>query len=179
MDSVADPRHAAFEELAAEVLEPVRRFLARRTDPTTADDVLAEVLLVLWRRLDEVPEARLPWTYGVARHALANAERGARRQRRLATRIAAVDPPSEVAPADPEAVERVDAALAELSDADAELLRLWAWEDLGSAEIAEVLAITPNAASIRLHRAREKFKAVLRKQRTGPGHEDVNEGERT
>lgn len=177
MDPVADPRHAAFEELAGEVVEPVRRFLARRTDPATAEDVLAEVLLVLWRRLDEVPDARLPWTYGVARNALANAERSARRQRRLASRIAAVDPPAEVAPAEVAAVERVDAALAALPAADAELLRLWAWEDLGSGEIAGVLGITANAASIRLHRAREKFKAVLRKQQTGAGHEGVNEGE--
>ncbi|RZI79972.1 MAG: sigma-70 family RNA polymerase sigma factor [Microbacterium sp.] len=178
MDSVADPRAATFEQAAREVIDPVRRFLARRTDPATAEDVLAEVLLVLWRRLDDVPEAVLPWTYGVARLCLANAERGVRRQGRLAARIAAVDPPRDVEPTEPD-LAFVDAALAGLPPADAELLRLWAWEELGANEIATVLDISPNAASIRLHRAREKFKDALRKQGHSPGHEGLNEGSGT
>jgi RNA polymerase sigma-70 factor, ECF subfamily len=155
-------RRSRFETLAAEVVEPVRRFLARRTDPDTADDVLADTLLVLWRRLDDVPagEEALPWTYAVARNALANAERGARRQRRLAHRITVVDPPEEAAPAAAEPDVRVAAALARLRPEEAELLRLWAWEQLGPAEIATVLDLTPNAVSIRLHRARGKFKEI-------------------
>ncbi len=68
----SDDARARFEALAAEVVEPVRRFLARRTDPDTAEDVLAETLLVCWRRLDQVPEPALPWVYGVARNCLAN-----------------------------------------------------------------------------------------------------------
>ena len=78
---------ARFEALAAEVAEPVRRFLARRTDPDTADDVLAETLLVCWRRLDQVPDPALPWVYGVARNCLANEQRSGRRQWRLAAKI--------------------------------------------------------------------------------------------
>ncbi len=88
-------RRARFEALAPGLVEPLRRFLARRTDAATADDVLADTLLVCWRRLDDVPEEALPWAYGVARHCLANAQRGERRQQRLAARIAVVDPPAE------------------------------------------------------------------------------------
>lgn len=33
-----------------------------------------------------------------------------------------------------------------------ELMRLWAWEQLETEEIAIVTALAPNAASIRLHR---------------------------
>ena len=66
MDGAEDDggRRARFESVAALVVEPVRRFLARRTDPDTADDVLADTLLVVWRRLDDVPEGdqALPWT---------------------------------------------------------------------------------------------------------------------
>ena len=102
MDGAEDDeaRRSRFEAVVADVVEPVRRFLARRADPDTADDVLADTLLVLWRRLDDVPagDEALPWTYAVARNALANAERGARRQRRLAHRITMVDPPEEAAP---------------------------------------------------------------------------------
>ena len=167
MDGAEDDeaRRSRFEALVADVVEPVRRFLARRTDPDTADDVLADTLLVLWRRLDDVPagDEALPWTYAVARNALANAERGARRQRRLATGSPSTDPPDEAAPEQPETDDRVAAALARMRPDEAELLRLWAWEQLGPAEIATVLDLTPNAVSIRLHRARGRFKEFFEK----------------
>ena len=168
----SDHDRERFERLAAAVVEPVRRFLRRRTDADTADDALAETLLVCWRRLDEVPEEPLPWVYGVARNCLANLERGARRQRRLAARIAAVDPPAEVT-AETEVDDRVATVLAAMRAEDAELLRLWAWEQLGPGEIGTVLGITANAASIRLHRAREKFKEQLRKIEGPSGHDGV------
>ena len=175
-DEHPDDARTRFEALAAEVVEPVRRFLARRTDPDTAEDVLAETLLVCWRRLDQVPEHALPWVYGVARNCLANIQRGDRRQVRLAARISVVDPPDEIARETAEPDERVSAALAAMRAEEAELLRLWAWEQLGPGEIAEVLGVTPNAASIRLHRARGKFVEELRKIDAGAGHEGVREG---
>lgn len=171
-------RRARFEALAPGLVEPLRRFLARRTEVATADDVLADTLLVCWRRLDDVPEEALPWAYGVARRCLANAERGERRQRRLAARIAVVDPPAEATRA-AEPAGRDDAlhdALAALRPEDAELLRLSAWEQLTPAEIATVLGISPNAASIRLHRARASLRDRLRKTEAGPGHEESTEG---
>ncbi len=178
-DVTSPARRERFEEVAAEVVEPVRRFLNRRTDPATADDVLADTLLVCWRRGGEVPDEPLPWAYGVARRCLANAERGARRQQRVAGRVATVDPPTASVPGpgddEPAAVEVVTHALTALPATDAELLRLWAWEQLSPAEIAVVLDITANAASIRLHRAREKLRAELRKNGVGAGHEETTE----
>jgi RNA polymerase sigma-70 factor, ECF subfamily len=172
----SDDARERFEALAAEVVEPVRRFLARRTDPDTAEDVLAETLLVCWRRLDQVPEHALPWVYGVARNCLANIQRGDRRQVRLAARITVVDPPQEADRETEPPDERVKAALDAMRPEEADLLRLWAWEQLGPGEIAEVLDITPNAVSIRLHRARGKFAEELRKIDGGAGHEGVREG---
>ena len=174
-----DDARERFEALAAEVVEPVRRFLARRTDRATADDVLAETLLVCWRRLEQVPENALPWVYGVARNCLANVQRGDRRQVRLAARITVVDPPTETEEPPDEPDERVAAALAALRTDEADLLRLWAWEQLGPTEIAEVLGITPNAVSIRLHRARGKFVDALRKIDGDAGHEETREGRGT
>jgi len=178
-----DARRERFEAVARQVLEPLRRYLARRTDPATADDVLAETLLVCWRRLDELPEDDpLPWSYGVARNCLANAQRGVRRQHRLAARIAVVDPPSESVPGPGEREGRdlgLERALAALREEDAELLRLWAWEQLTPAEMAAVLGVTPNAVSIRLHRAREKLKEELRKTGEAAGHEETNGRRRT
>jgi RNA polymerase sigma-70 factor (ECF subfamily) len=165
-----------FEALARQLVDPLRRFLVRRTDPETADDVLADTLLVCWRRLDDVPEEPLPWAYGVARNCLANALRSGRRQVRVAAKVAAVDPPREVAPAPADPDDELAEALEALPETDAELLRLWAWEQLTAAEIAEVLEITPNAASVRLHRAKEKLREELGKSRAGAGHEESREG---
>lgn len=172
---VTQSREQRFESLAGEVLEPVRRFLARRADPATADDVLSETLLVCWRRLDDVPDPPLPWVYAVARHALSNAQRAARRQGRLAARVATVDPPPAQAgpgedPASAELATLTAQALDSLPARDAELLRLWAWEQLGPSDIAVVLGITPNAVSIRLHRARQRFAEALRKIEGDAGH---------
>ncbi len=53
------------------------------------------------------------------------------------------------------------AALASLSDADQEVLRLVAWDGLTPAEVAVVLGCNPVAARSRLHRARGRLAAVL------------------
>ena len=173
-------RRDRFEDVAAQVVEPVRRYLARRTDAATAEDVLADTLLVCWRRIDEVPHEPLPWVYGVARLSLANAERGTRRQHRVAGRVAALDPPPASVPgpgdeASP-AAEVVTDALAALGESDSELLRLWAWEQLTPTEIAVVLDVTANAVNIRLHRARGSLREELRKNGVAAGHEETTEG---
>lgn len=172
-------RRERFEEVAPGLIEPLRRYLARRTDPDTADDVLADTLLVCWRRVespDDLPDPILPWAYGVAANCLRNAQRSVRRQDRLAARIASADPPPELAPEPEEPDDELHAALAAMRAEDAELLRLWAWEQLTPAEIGVVLDITANAASIRLHRARGRLRDELRKSGVGAGHEESKEG---
>ncbi|WP_395659946.1 RNA polymerase sigma factor [Nocardioides sp.] len=166
-----ESRRDLFEQVAPRLVEPLRRYLARRTDPATAEDVLAETLLVCWRRAEDLPEEPLPWVYGVARNCLRNAERAARRQERVAARIMA-QPADPGPPEDP----ALDEALATLRPEEAELLRLWAWEQLAPAEIAVVLGISPNAASTRLTRAKKKLADRLRKSRAGAGHEESREG---
>jgi RNA polymerase sigma-70 factor (ECF subfamily) len=174
-----DSRRDRFEEVAPGLIEPLRRFLARRTDPATAEDVLAETLLVCWRRAEDLPDEPLPWAYGVARNCLRNAERTTRRQERVAARIMAVDPPRETeTEPEPEGDVRVREALSRLRPAEADLLRLWAWEQLEPAEIAVVLGITPNAASVRLYRARGKLEDELGKTGRASGHEESREGRR-
>jgi RNA polymerase sigma-70 factor (ECF subfamily) len=159
-------RRAEFEQLVAQAYEPLQRFLRRRTDPATAEDVLGDVLLVLWRRVDEIPaEAPIAWSYGVARGCLANHVRGSARHVRLVERLA-LEPGAPAVTAEHEAL---DDALAQLPENDRELLRLWAWEQLAPREIATVLGIAPNAASIRLHRAIGKLKELMAPRKTGSG----------
>lgn len=174
----AEERRRQFEQIARELVDPLRRFLARRTDAATADDVLADTLLVCWRRFEQMPDDALPWAYGVARNCLANAERGERRQRRLAARVASTTAEQVVHDEDGPLDGAVAEAMAGLRPEEAELLRLWAWEQLTPGEIAVVLGVTPNAASIRLHRARQKIGDRLRKVDGAAGHEESREGRR-
>jgi RNA polymerase sigma-70 factor (ECF subfamily) len=165
---------ARFEALLDLVLEPVRRFLARRVDAATADDVLGEVMVVLWRRSDEVPPGEeIPWAVGLARHQLANALRSMRRQERPIARIITTDPPP-AARVETQAVEpRTDLlreALEHLAAKDAEVLRLSFWDDLSVSEIAIVLGVFPNAVSLRLHRAKGRLAATVRKMHASGGH---------
>jgi RNA polymerase sigma-70 factor (ECF subfamily) len=150
-------REQRFREVAELVIEPARRYLLRRTDAATADDVLNETLLVCWRRLDEMPAAAeqiIPWIIVVARNLLANSQRAERRRTRLVGKIIALDPPAAALHDgtidDPAGADEVREALGRLRSADAELLRLWAWEGLESPQLATVLGISSNAAAIRL-----------------------------
>jgi RNA polymerase sigma-70 factor (ECF subfamily) len=157
-------RRRRFEDVVAAVYEPVQRYLRRRTDAASADDVLGDVLLVLWRRLDDVPgDLPLPYAYGVARGCLANSRRGVVRQERLVRRLAQERPADDGDPLD----GGLAAALEALPEADRELLRLWAWEQLPPRELAVVLGISANAASIRLHRARQRLKELLLTRQDG------------
>lgn len=163
-------REERFERVARAVIEPVRRFVTRRTRLDVVDDVLADTLVVLWRRLDEVPEDPVPYAYAVARRCLANTERAARRQTRVAGKVARLDPPREAEPEpldDPE----LAMALASLPPDDREVLRLWAWEQLEPREIAAVLDLTANTAAARLSRAKRKLALALRHDRDASGHE--------
>src|SRR5687767_6918024 len=118
------------------VLPDVTRYLRRRTDPDTADDVVSDVLLVMWRRFDEVEQlpadVRVPWCLGVARGCLANARRSADRRRGLWLRLVAApetraaafglrDSTGSEGPA-PDTDEALTAAIDQLRDVDREVL---------------------------------------------------------
>ena len=174
VDSGADDRRQRFEAVVAATYVPLQRFLRRRTDPGNADDVHGDVLLVMWRRADDIPaDAVLPWCYGVARGCLANSTRARLRHLRLVRRLA--DDRSRL-PSDAAVDPRLEEAMRGLPDKDIEILRLWAWEELAPREIALVLGISANAASIRLHRATKRLKDRLTpdgKDPALPGQEGI------
>ena len=163
METVPDTdRQTQFERLAHEIATPLRRYVVRRAPKDAVDDIVADVLLVLWRRLDDVPtDDAVPWTYAVARACLANARRTAQRQLRLVDRITRLDPP-RVQPEDADHPE-VHVALAALGELDREVVTLWAWEGLAPREIAVVTGLSANAVSIRLHKAKKRLAAQLGK----------------
>lgn len=146
---------------------------AMRRTPTAADaeDAAAETFTIAWRKFDRIPPAEpLPWLYAVARRVLANQRRGSGRRERLAALLRVEDVPTPI-----RLGEDLDGpafvALASLSTADQEILRLVAWEELGNQAIAQVLGITPNAVAIRLHRARARYAEALART---PGGDDLH-----
>lgn len=175
-------RTERFEAVFGRVYEPLQRYLRRRADPATAEDVLAETLTTIWRRLDDVPvDLELAWCYSVARQTLANSRRARDRHLRLVDKVGSIGRagPTDSAPADAgiDATDpELDAALVAVSPDDREVLRLWAWEQLEPREIAAALDITPNAASIRLHRAKGHLREALGAERTAAGPDTDGSG---
>ena len=153
---------ARFEALYRVHADRVHSYARRRSDVSTADDVVAEVFVVVWRRLDEVPDQPLGWLLGVARRVLANRRRAADRAAALHERLASSTPRSQAPPAI--ADERVSKALADLSEQDRELLLLNVWEGLGQAELAGALGVRRGTIAVRLHRARQRFALALAAQ---------------
>ncbi len=141
--------------------------LRRAESGEDAADVVAETFLTAWRRLDDVPpgtSARL-WLYGVARRVLANQHRGERRRSRLAERLR--EDINQVESSTPLEVMMVKQALGQLREEDRDIIGLAAWEGLSHEEVGKVLGCSPNAAKIRLHRARRRL--MTRLSTTGGG----------
>lgn len=168
---MTDAAERRFRTLYQEHYEKLLAYAVRRCpDSSEAHDVVAEVFLVLWRRLDEAPpdDREVPlWLFGVARRVLSNRQRAAQRRRRLITRVAwnlgHVPSVDEGVAGDPGA-RGVLAGLARLDDADREILMLAAWEELSTRDIATVLGCSANAAAIRLHRARKRLREEVAKE---------------
>lgn len=152
---------AQFEQLYRAYADRVHAYALRRTTAAAADDVVAEVFLVAWRRLHKVPSEPLPWLLAVARRVLANRRRGESRAAALHERLAGGHRPAAQAAVNPEVDDRVQRALAGLGERDRELLLLIAWEGLRVNEAAHVLGVRAGTLAVRLHRARRRLARVL------------------
>jgi RNA polymerase sigma-70 factor (ECF subfamily) len=142
-----------FESLYLLHAGEVRRFVMRRGGEAGADDVVAEVFLSAWRRLDEVPSRPLPWLLGIARGVLANRRRADERHAALIARLASQT--RTAARDDVETSTVLVEALGSLSPSDQELLLLVAWERLSTSELAEALSHPPGLFAHTPHTARK------------------------
>jgi RNA polymerase sigma-70 factor (ECF subfamily) len=142
-----------FEQIYAEHVDAIRAYIRRRAPEDVVDDVVADVFLVCWRRLDDLPSDALPWLYAVARKTLAND-----RRRRARTAYSPIDVGHEPEPVGDSTLAR---AFAELSDTDREVLRLVAWEGLSLRDAARVLDCSPVACRVRYHRAKSRLASRL------------------
>ena len=165
------PRDAAdrrsFERLVHETRHDLLGYALRRSPgPQDAADVLSEVYLIAWRKLETIPpgeRARL-WLFGVARNVI---RQGADRRRssdalveRLARELRNASE-AEVKPEEDRPSPALQGALATLSERDQEILTLTAWEGLTPTEIAAVMGIPANLVRVRLHRSRSRLAARI------------------
>lgn len=151
-------------------------YLSRRAEPDQIDDLVDEVFLVAWRRLEVVPPDARPWLFAVARNVLGTHIRGTRRGRALGVRLARnyVD---RVMPSPSAVPSELLVALATLGEKDREALMLVNWEGLSPADAARVLGDRPATFRMRLHRARARLRQALEREIDPDGAVGVNGGE--
>ncbi|TPW77004.1 RNA polymerase sigma factor [Schumannella sp. 10F1B-5-1] len=138
-------------------------FLRRVESREDAADLVAETLVVAWRRVRSLPtvrEERILWLFGVAANVLSNHRRATRRSARLAEKLRATVARAVEEPATAEALD-VRAAIASLTPDTAELIRLVHWEGFTIAEASSVLGVSPSTGRSRYAAAKAALRARL------------------
>jgi len=154
---------ATFAYLYRAFYKNVYAFCGRRVDADSVDDLVADVFLTVWRRIADAPsgDGALGWLYRISHLVTSNHWRGSNRRKKLDERLESIGiqpvPLLQDQVLVREQVREVVAAAQHLRERDVEILRLSLWEHLSLDEIGAVLAINPNAAKQRLHRARNNL----------------------
>ena len=152
------PEHT--EELFAAHAHGVYRYARSRLPAAEAEDVVAEVFAIAWRK-GELPDNPRAWLLGVARRVMANQVRAQHRRTALVERVR-----THPASADQDDVrligelDELRRALDLLRPADREVIALLAAAELSTAEVAQVLGCATTVAATRVHRARRRLRAA-------------------
>lgn len=140
----------------------MHRYARARLNAAEAEDVVAEVFAIAWRK-GEMPDDPRAWLLAIARRVLANQVRADRRRTALAERTERHPAAPDVDPA--RLVDELDVlhrALDLLRPADREVVELLAAAELSTAEVASVLGCTAASAATRVYRARRRLRAAYR-----------------
>jgi RNA polymerase sigma-70 factor (ECF subfamily) len=120
---------------------------------------------VAWSKKTQIPEGfELPWLYKTARYLVSNFHRKQSGRNNVLARLTepvAAPSAESLALAD---IELSD-AFAGLNSVEREIISLWALEGLSNAEIAKVIEVSENAAAIKLTRAKQKLKNLLKPEK--------------
>jgi RNA polymerase sigma factor (sigma-70 family) len=152
-------QEAKFRRAFDAYFDALNRYCLRRIPADDVNDVVAEVFLVAWRKIDRIPDEphSLPWLYQVAHHEISNRRRSTRRLLALKSRVGGLanhpEPGPESVVVRNEQYSHLMRALSNLRSSDREILLLRTHEDCGYEEIATVLSCSPEAARKRLARA--------------------------
>lgn len=158
-------RAQRFTQLVQLHADTVNRYLINRhraSDALEAEDLLAEVLAIAWKRFDDIPDgAEVAWLIGVGRNRLMNMRSKQARRLRLSAVLRAQS--AVAAPAEAEAIADVTLreAIESLSPAERETFTLSVWEKLSAREIGIVMGVSENAVKVRLSKVKSALIARL------------------
>lgn len=163
------PRHdraSAFTAVYEQNYVAVRHYVAWHCAPGEVDDVVSDAFLVAWRRFDELdPDWTRPWLFGVVKKVLSERRRSSQRAARFIDQLVATRPAAttdlDAGRLSVEDLELLKAGLQQMPVTDQEVLVLSAWYDMSADDLAVALSITKNNATVRLHRARTRFRTVI------------------
>jgi RNA polymerase sigma-70 factor (ECF subfamily) len=148
----------SFEAFFREHYSNLWRYVARRVPPSKVDDVVSASFIVAWEKYSNMNPS-LPWLIRIASYEVSNARRKQSRERRNCVFVVQDE---LVAPLrDDFDGTHVRNAIATLSNADQEILRLILWDELSREDIAQVLDLSINAVNVRYHRALQKLERSI------------------
>ena len=141
-------------------------FKRRVSEPEDAADLVAQTLLIVWKRVDALPddstEARM-WLFGIARLTYRQHLRGRRRHVALADALR-----ENLSRHATDVIDAVDgrhldlrAALATLPEIDREIVRLVHWDGFTLEQVAAHLGKPAGTIRSRYHRARARLRSAL------------------
>lgn len=148
-----------WEDLRRSCLREAMAVLGHRED---AEEAAQEALLRSWRRIEQCRADPLPWARQISRNeALRIAARRTRRSAELPTDALPEDGEHDAELERLPATEAIRGALRQMSAADQLMMRLRYAEDLTQPQLARVFDMPEGTVKIRLHRARERMRALL------------------
>lgn len=155
-----------FTRLYEEHFEPIRAYCLRRLPVADGNDAVAEVFLIVWRKVDVIPvEDARPILFGIARNVVLHARRSLARRARVQAKVAGLavehPPGPEIETVQRAESRRVRELLDTLPEPDREVLQLRVWEGMTAAQIAEVVGASVAATEKRISRAYRKFGRAL------------------
>lgn len=162
-----------FAQTVDTYLHPLYAFIYRRSMGldsalSSPDDIVADTWAIAWQKRDQAPddeELTAAWLFQIARHLLAN---HIRRTQTLRKHTATLDP-ELVSRFNAESLVIADDELKRIFDlltaGEKEVLALTLWEGLEPRQIAHITASTPNAVSLKLHKARKKISEFYEKEK--------------
>ena len=163
----ADQRRDRVTDVVQREAISLLAYFRRRVDePEDAADLVAETLMVVWRRIEALPvddtEARM-WMFGIARHVHSDYHRGRRRRLALADKLRdhLLNTGRGLAPTvDGHHLDLAN-AMARLPPLDQEIIRLVHWDGLSLEEVSQHLSRPVGTIRSRYHRTRRRLREAL------------------
>jgi RNA polymerase sigma factor (sigma-70 family) len=151
--------HTELEAAYYSYSQELYNYALKRTDSSTADDVVQQVFTRLAQHRDPVKYLR-PFLYKIATDEIINWKRMRKASQLLDTH--AVDTPPDANLCQQETQAQVKSAVGRLTPSERVAINLVCYEELSGQEAASKIGVTANAVRTRIHAAMGKLRHSLR-----------------